>query len=397
MSALKIKRVLLLLLVLFIFLPAQAGEIDLGKEPVYVRKGFDPAYINSIPGAEEKNIFICPGGDTCGRKIVLKDLPLEGMPQRRMFSLKKYPPENFTFTAQFMLNEIEGPPGILRGVYFANIGENWAVYLNGHLLRSEIHLDDRGRITDYRHYRKVIVPIDPRCFVQGKNILTVRIVGDPTNIDSGFHRSTPFIIDSLENLNRLRTEQTELILIFIYLFFGIYHLFLFLKRPVEKYNFYYSAFSVMLFVYLISRTSTVYSVIPDSTILHRIEYCSLYALIPLFGAFADTLLSGKVGRVTGFYGVFYALLAAVTVMPVSNPFAIDVLRVWQVTSLFAFLYILFYRIGRPVVLYFKTLYSDYRSLPVFRRIGVSVYRSLFIFNTGQHACRGAYNFRMRSI
>ncbi len=380
--SMKVKLVLPLFFIFVQSFPLFASRIDLVREPVYVRRGFDPSWVNAVPAPGDKNCLVFPGSALGARKIVLNELPFEGMPRRSSFSLREYPPEDFTFSTSFALGakDLEGP--LLKAVYFANIGENWAVYLNGHLLKDEIHLDQNGRITAYRHHREVLIPIDPRFFREGTNILTVRITGDPTNIDSGFHRSTPFVIDDLETLRAHKSEQTELILIFIYLFVGIYHLFLFLRRTTEKYNFYYSAFSVMLFVYLVSRTSAVYAVIPDSTVLHRLEYCTLYALIPLFGAFSDLLIEGRFGVVTKVFSSLCALLILVTVLPVSNPFAIDVLRIWQVTSIVPLVYIVFYRIGRPVAAGLARLFSDYHAAPPPARIGRSVYGALFLTTPG---------------
>ena len=293
-----------------------------------------------------------------------------------MFSLKRHAPQNFTFLTSFAMTGADLARHELRGVYFHNIGENWAVYLNGHLLRSEIHLDDRGKIQAYRHMREVLIPVDTRLFNEGRNILAVRIIGNPVNIDSGFHRSTPFVIDDLASLERRRSENASLVLIFLYLFFGVYHLFIFFKRPLEKYNFFYGVFSVLLFVYLFSRTHAVYAFIPGSTLLHRIEYCSLYALLPVFGAFADLLLTGKYSRVTKFFGAFYSILILVTALPVSNPFAIDILRVWQVTALVPLLYYPLIRIGRPVCVQFRTLYNYGKDLFLPRRILKATGRSL---------------------
>ena len=267
------------------------------------------------------------------------------MPRRAFLSLKKYPPENFTFLTSFTMDLDDPALNSFSGIFFANIGENWAVYLNGHLLRSEIHVNGKGEITGYRHSREVLIPIDPRLLRPGINILAARIIGDPTNIDSGFHRSTPFVIDSMERIEKQRSEQTTLILVFLYLFFGIYHLFIFIRRRDELFNLYYALFSILLFIYILSRTHAIYEIISDSTVLHRIEYCSLYALVPLIGAFTDLLLTGTYSRLTKIYGAFYAVLIIITVLPVSNPFAIDILRVWQVSVIIPLVYYLFARIG----------------------------------------------------
>ncbi|MBN2078031.1 MAG: SpoIIE family protein phosphatase [Spirochaetes bacterium] len=339
---------LLAIMALFTALPLQAFQLDLEGEAIYARRGFDPSWTARVPAPGEEGWLVLPGTGKRGRSAVLKDLPFGNMPRRGFLSPKRIPPENFTFLISFDL--AEGSPALerLMGAYFANIGENWAVYLNGRLIRSEVHLDAAGRIREYRHRREVLVPLDPRYMRKGKNILAARIIGDPTNIDSGFHRSVPFMIGDLGGLERTRSETAAISLIVLYFFIGLYHLFLFARMKEERHNLFYGAFSVLLFIYLFSRTHAVYAFVPDSTLLHRIEYCSLYALIPLFGFFADLLLAGRVSILTRLYAAFSALLALITAAPVSNSFAIDILRVWQVTAPLPLAYYAFVRIGGPV-------------------------------------------------
>jgi len=363
-------------IILLSSIPAAAAVINLDREAIYVRKGFDAAWVNGLPSPGDSSWLVIPGVASGTRKVVLKELPLKGMPQRPFLSLEEYPPENFTFMTSFTVDEKSLEPGSRLGIFFANIGENWAVYLNGRLVRSEIHVNDRGEITDYRHSREVAIPVDPRLLRPGINILAARIIGDPTNIDSGFHRSTPFVIDSMEQIEKQRSEQTTLILVFLYLFFGIYHLFIFIRRRDELFNLFYALFSILLFVYIISRTHAIYEIISDSTILHRIEYSSLYTLIPLIGAFLDLLLTGTYSRLTKICSAFCALLIIITVMPVSNVFAIDILRVWQVSSIIPLFYYLFVRIGGKVYEEWKRIYGRYRSHGLPYRIMKTAERTL---------------------
>ncbi len=339
---------LLASIILFSALPLHAFQVSLEHEPIYARRGFNPSWTARVPAPGEEGWLVLPGTGDKRRSAVLKQLPFENMPRRGFLSPKRVPPENFTFLISFDL--AEGSPALerLTGAYFANIGENWAVYLNGRLLRSEVHLDAAGRIREYRHRREVLIPLDPRHLREGRNILAARIIADPTNIDSGFHRSVPFTIGDLAGLEHKRSETAAISLIVLYLFIGLYHLFLFARMKDERHNLFYGAFSLLLFIYLFSRTHAVYAFVPDSTLLHRIEYCSLYALIPLFGFFADLLLAGRVSPLTRAYAAFSALLALVTAAPLSNPFAIDVLRVWQVTAPVPLVYYAFVRIGGPV-------------------------------------------------
>ncbi|MBN1533734.1 MAG: SpoIIE family protein phosphatase [Spirochaetes bacterium] len=349
-----------LLLAVAVACPLLAGEIDTDGVPIYVRNGFRREWTLQIPGPDDKDWLVVPGVKSGRRSAVLKDLPLPGMPRRPLFSLREYPPREFTFIAEFSLREGYPPPNRSLGVFFANIGENWEVYLNGHLLRSELHTDGRGNITSYRHLREVLIPLDCRILKTGGNLLAVRILADPTNIDSGFHRSTPFIIDDYETLEQRRSDQAALILLFLYLFFGAYHIFIYFIRSEEKFYLFYGLFSVTLFVYLLTRTHAVYAVTLDSTVLHRIEYCSLYALLPLIGAFLDSLLTGSYSRFTRFFAAFYGLLILLTLLPFSNPFVIDILRVWQVTSVVPLFYYTLGRIGRAAWEHYRRVYRDYR-------------------------------------
>ncbi len=379
------KRTLLYIAVgtiLFSAMSLAAAGINLDKENIYVRKGFDTAWLDTVPAPGDREWLMIPGVASGSRKVVLKELPLKCMPKRRFLSLKEYPPENFTFLTSFTMDEKSPDPNSFLGIFFANIGENWSVYLNGHLLRSEIHIDGKGRITGYRHSREVLIPIDPRLLRQGRNILAARIIGDPTNIDSGFHRSTPFVIDTMKQIEKVRSEQTTLILVFLYLFFGVYHLFIFIRRRDELFNLYYALFSILLFVYILSRTHAIYEIISDSTILHRIEYCSLYALVPLIGAFIDLLLTGIYSRLTKIYSVFYAILIIITMMPASNPFAIDILRVWQVSVIIPLIYYLFARIGYKVYEDWKRLFGRYRTHVFTYRVIRTTERTLISTTSG---------------
>ncbi|HPN13368.1 MAG TPA: hypothetical protein PLA65_15010, partial [Spirochaetota bacterium] len=196
-------RCIVTLLALCQAYPLSAALIDLNRETIYARKGFDEAWTREVPAPTDSVWLAIPGVKTAERQVVLKDLPLHNMPRRPVFSLKEYAPENFTFLTEFKLMEKDPALEGLLGVYFANIGENWSVYLNGRLLKSEIHENGRGMILEFRHHREVLIPIDPRILRTGSNILAVRIFSDPTNIDSGFHRSTPFVIDALPRLEEL--------------------------------------------------------------------------------------------------------------------------------------------------------------------------------------------------
>jgi|GEM_PF-1003825 len=335
-----------------------AGPVDIASSTIFLRRGFDTQWINQSPEVGDKKWTAFRPLKEGKRSIIIKELP--DSPERTFLSFKNYPAQSYTFMTEFTIKKENFPFKKIQAFYSANMGENWAVYLNGKLLHSEIHLNNEGEIEEFRHIREILLPIDSHFFRVGINTLAIRIIGDPTNIDSGFHRSVPFSIVNYKEKNNKISETGALILMFLYLFFGIYRIFIYSHQTWNKYNLFYGAFSILLFLYLFSRSQMVYSLTMDSTLLHRIEYAALFALLPVIGAFFDNLIAGSYSIVTKIFTFFYSLLIVVILMPISNTFAIDILRIWQISAIVPLFYYTFFRIAFPVVSYFHVVYFDYR-------------------------------------
>ncbi len=357
-----------------------AGPVDLEKNSIAIRKGFQENWIRRMPEKSDPAWYFLPPAGGSDRRLVIRDLPF--VEKRDFLSLEKRPVKSFTVVTEFFIGAENFPPEKLQAYYSANIGENWEVYLNGRLLRSEVFIGPGGRIEKFRHLRDVLIPLSSHYFRPGKNILAVRVIGDPANIDMGFHRSRPFEISDFDFLQIKRSEKAALVLMFLYLFFGFYHILAYMRRRKEIYNLYYGIFSVLLFVYLFSRTHTVYAFIDDSTLLHRIEYISLFLLLPAAGAFLDHLISGALSRATRFFFYFYAFLAAVVSLPVSNVFAIDVLRIWQSSAIVPLCYQAFWCIGRAFFVYFRIVFRNAPTMFFPRRVFRALKKTLWESTAG---------------
>lgn len=328
-----IYRILFMLAVVFTaVVTAEAEPIDLTACDLYVRTGFSAQWINRLPDVSEGKWHRVPPGKNGARVVMVKNLPLTGIPQRPFFSPKRYPPMTFTMISSFKLDAQWLRPGRLPGINFAQISNNWEIYLNGTPVRREMYLDREGRITRSRGMRDVHFPLDPRLLKKGTNILALRIVGDPTFDDTGLGQSGPYIIDDYEKLLDLNSETIPLVLLFLYFFVGVYHIFLFLLKRDEKQNLLYGLFSSGLFVYLFMRTHTVYALLPDTEWVFRIELCCLFTLIPLICLFFDYIQDAGMSVFARGYGIFCGLLI-IAVIPASVTFALDVLRIWQFTAL----------------------------------------------------------------
>ncbi|HTX73685.1 MAG TPA: ATP-binding protein [Rectinemataceae bacterium] len=320
--------------------------VDLTAAPLFVRVGFDESQINSLPAAGDGIWKMLPptaGGDRNVRPI---DLHLPGVPHRRPFSLASYPTMEFTYLIPFAVSPamaravgagaaVTAAAGVapsLPGIHFAGLGDDWQIFLNGVLVKSELHLSHDGRILKHRDLRDVHFPLDGRLFHEGTNILAVRIVADPTFAPAGFDQAKPYFIDDYQNIVRLNAEVGPMVLIGLYLFIGLYHIFMFLVRPKDRHNLFYGLFSVDLGIYLFVRTYTATLFVLDSDLIMRVEFFTLFFILPLVGAFLEILNDARIKKITLWYGAFCAALAVVELVTPAA-FAFDVLRVWQFSGL----------------------------------------------------------------
>jgi adenylate cyclase len=108
----------------------------------------------------------------------------------------------------------------------------------------------------------------------------------------------------------------------------------------------------MLFgIYYFFTSTTVYTIIPDGEILKKVEYISLFILLPAAVIFIETFFLGRIFLITKIYTAIYLVFSMVTAV-FSLSFAMDILRVWQ-TSVVILL---------PVMLYCDVIYILRKSI-----------------------------------
>ena len=342
--------------------------INLRDFPIYGREGFnhDPS---PMEGAEKASpwIPISPAGDY--ELVVVKEK--FDVPRRAFLSPFGQSPREYTYRIVFDLpadifDEFWGDKTITPAIYIPALGDNWEVYLNGTLVRSEVHLDEAGEIASHRAQRKLRFPFDNELFHSGANIIDFRIIGDPAHENLGFYYGIPLFISEFSYVDRYASEYLQMALIGVYFFIGIYHFLLFMMRPGDRYNLYYSLFSVVLGIYFFTRTSIIYRINPDTNIWARIEFASLFMILPLVGAFFDTLTRQRLQLPTKIYFSFCITLSALECF-LSPQFGEDAIILWLPTVavwviyVFAmnFGYIFFYGIYRE----WKKRKDKIRSLP----------------------------------
>lgn len=305
-------------------------RVNLNDRPLYVRSGFSPEDLVREPsdGGTWKRFPPSEGG----RSLRFTDLGLTDMPRRPFLDLRGREIMEFTYLIPFDLAP-ETVGHRVPGMHLASLGDVWEIYLNGVLLISEFHLDGEGNIAAHRNRRDIYFPIDPALLNrEGGNILAVRMAGDPSYPPTGFYYAEPYFLAPYESIVSRNSEVLEVALCGVYVFVGLYHLFLFLMRRKDRHNLFYGIFSLLLGLYLFVRTHTVYGLIPDGAAIVRLEFGLLFMVLPVLGAFVDTISINKVRKATLVYGAFCLTLAALQAV-LSLPFGHDLLTVWQVSGL----------------------------------------------------------------
>lgn len=195
---------------------------------------------------------------------------------------------HFTLSTSFHLKtEDLARPLALK---MAWLGENWAIYLNGHLMKDEIYLNDKGQIIQYRTLKNFKIPIDNEFLLEGNNQLVFHIVGNapPTPLSSndnvGLLYQSPYEIISGDNEDFTMSAYFDFGLSTVYLFFGLYHLLIFSKRRQEIYNLFFAGLSLLLSIYIFPKT-LLYDTIRDTSYLIKAHYASQPMIIPLFHLF----------------------------------------------------------------------------------------------------------------
>lgn len=327
-------------------------RIDLNSYPLYVKAGFSAADTLAEPRAGSSGWLELPPAGPTGRIVRFIDLDLPGANGHGFMDFSTHEVEEFTVSIPFEVSAalyamvrpaLPAAAPLILGIHLASLGDNWEIYLNGVPVRSELHLGPGGTLTAHRTRRDIFFPVAGSLFREGTNLLAIRIVADPSFPSNGMYQADPYYIAPYDRIERNNSELWSMMLIGLYLFLGLYHLFIFLVRRQDRYNLYYGLFSSDLALYLFARTHTIYELIQDGDLLFRLEVSSLSLILPAIGAFLESLNDNRVSRTTRIYALFCAALAIGQIVLPLNV-AHDLLRIWQYTGLGMAIFYFGYRI-----------------------------------------------------
>jgi sigma-B regulation protein RsbU (phosphoserine phosphatase) len=327
---------------------ANASEIDLTELDFYVRLGFNKDWLRIDPQEQGSDWLLVPGKKG-NRPLIPRDLGIvHPAPPPIHFSKRKA--EQFTFISKFSVDvSMANTDGL--GLYLAQIGENWEIYLNGNLIKSEMFLDDNGQIITERAVRGMIVPIGSGNLNPGINTIVFRIVGDPSDFRTGLFMGAPYLIQHYNEIYRWSVEYLDITLIGIYIFFAMYHIYLFFLRKQNNAYLFYGISSMILSMYLILRTNLVFNIIFDTYFAKMLELGVLFILVAFFMFFFDYTIKSRISLFSKIYMGFCVF------MVVLIPFVhLDsLLRIWQFTLIFPLFWLVVLDLIVPMISEFKLL------------------------------------------
>ncbi|AKP27996.1 Adenylate/guanylate cyclase catalytic domain protein [Leptospira interrogans serovar Manilae] len=311
--------------------------IDLRKGNWIAVEGFQREYLNGIDStfSKSKKISHFP--------VVLNEIFETSVGT----GLKEY-----TLQTRFHIQEDFQKTKVYKPIflYLESIGENWEIFLNDHSLAQEIHLDiSHKKMILRRTIRSFRLPVDSSLLRSGENLLTFRLIGDAPasflskNVDLGFYIDGDYSLTTEQKLSGEISTLINLCLNTIYVFFGFYHLLIYVKRREDLYNLYFGIFSVFMALYSLSRSNIAFEVIYDTTWITRIEYSSVSLLAPLFLLFMQDYFYGR----AKFSKVLFAILIlnvviALTTLVEPFRYTMTSLRLWQISILPTLVYLLYF-------------------------------------------------------
>jgi diguanylate cyclase (GGDEF)-like protein len=196
-------------------------------------------------------------------------------------ALFKVPPGNEVNDFSLMVKVSLGTQAESQNLMLSlpQIGDNWAVYLNGVEIQREMALDENGQIRRRRAMQNVLIPIPQRTIQAGVNTFVFHIKGfAPTNQffsgwQVGLSLSTGYQVGLLDQLIKTRTLQDAFawMQMGVYFFFGLLQFFLFFRQR-EIYSFYFSLFLISCAVYSFAYSNVAFIFIPDTAIIYRMMF-----------------------------------------------------------------------------------------------------------------------------
>ncbi|MEQ8350210.1 MAG: SpoIIE family protein phosphatase [Leptospiraceae bacterium] len=301
---------------------AEPARVDFGSSPIYVEPGFRDSLLTNFAPTDRGRIYAS-----------FPIAPLDHFPVEHPGKLIE-----FTFFIPFTLSDAERERLVSPAIFFPGLGENYVIYMNGEEIASELHIQG-GEIQKRRTELSLSVPIKRELLQAGDNLLVIRLLGhsppggDAAPVPGMFYDGGYFLGEQWDVRNS-GTDTFNLILVSLYLAFGIYYLLVFFRRPRELYGLYFFLFTLGTFGFYFFRTRIAYDLIDDTENLTRWENASIFLLPGVLMLFLITYLRYREkipvwGWIVGGVNALFSLLALTVPFSLVS-FLVEIWRLLQI-------------------------------------------------------------------
>jgi diguanylate cyclase (GGDEF)-like protein len=194
----------------------------------------------------------------------------------------------FALGTRFILSEelLSDP----LAIYINELGENWAVYVNGHLIQDEIYLQDDNTIAIYRSVQRPIIFLPESAVKEGENTLVFQMIGNRpatkyySGTVPGFTMASGFVLGSAIRISRTRAiaSASSYFQIGMYAFWGLF-MFIFFRKRKEIYALQFGVFLLIFAGYSYFSSIPVFDTIRDTSFIIRMMDIDIILCVPIIG------------------------------------------------------------------------------------------------------------------
>lgn len=281
--------------------------------------------------------------------ISLKDSGLIDRYKQPMLTMTDKPAQEFTHIIKF---DVSSDQTIymrrntsVPTLYLPAIGDNWEIYLNGHLLKTEMYLDETGQIENHRRQAQVVIPFDGSYLQLKDNLLVFKIIGSPNVGTIGLLASGVTYIDQYkavqQNIDDL--ALTAIIAVSIFMFF--YNLMIFMRNRSEQHCLHFALLSLWIGIYTATQIPIASGFFLNAHILFKIMNITMITLGVPLTTFIMSVLKEKL-RIWQL-GLMAVSVALAAMLPIGGlQFINDAKRIGQVLLIATFITISLMLMGR---------------------------------------------------
>ena len=254
--------------------------VNLTQLPWQARAGFDQRLTNGLAGSPDGLVSLAAPAFPISLNKIFGTAPGSGL-------------HEYMLGTTFQLGPADVSVPLALGL--PELGENWAVYLNGQLIRREIYLDAAGKhMLMRRSLQSVVISLPGPLLKAGANQLVFHMIGSAFQVPlfpgwaPGFPLSEGYVVALETDLDgqKIRRNAFSMFQVGAYVFFGLFILLFYANHYQEVSNLFLAWFMLCFGAgWQIFNSAFIFNIYPDTSLITRFSYTATISS----GAMAPTI------------------------------------------------------------------------------------------------------------